>query len=170
VAGGLLRDMTIHDFDLARFLLPEEPVEVTAFADALISPEVKALGDHDSAMVLLRTASGKQCCINNYRQATYGYDQRIEAVGETGMLKAENRRPTTVERWDAARTEARDPLLHFFIERYREAYVIELDAFVAAVEAKRPCTPSFEDGRKALLLADAAYRSIETGRVATVAA
>jgi myo-inositol 2-dehydrogenase / D-chiro-inositol 1-dehydrogenase len=168
VAGGLLRDMTIHDFDLARFLLGEEPVEVTAFAGALISPEVRALGDHDSAMILLRTASGKQCCVNNYRKATYGYDQRIEAVGETGMLKAENRRATTVERWDAARTTARDPLLYFFIERYREAYVVELDEFIAAVETGRPCVPGFEDGRRALLLANAAYRSIETGRVASV--
>jgi myo-inositol 2-dehydrogenase/D-chiro-inositol 1-dehydrogenase len=168
VAGGLLRDMTIHDFDLARFLLGEEPVEVTAFAGALISPEVRALGDHDSAMILLRTASGKQCCINNYRKATYGYDQRIEAVGETGMLKAENRRATTVERWNAAHTTAQDPLLYFFIERYREAYGIELDEFIAAVETRRPCVPGFEDGRRALLLANAAYRSIETGRVASV--
>jgi len=168
VAGGLLRDMTIHDFDLARFLLGEEPVEVTAFAGALISPEISALNDHDSAMILLRTASGKQCCINNYRKATYGYDQRIEAVGETGMLKAENRRATTVERWNAARTTAQDPLLYFFIERYREAYVIELDEFIAAVKTGRPCVPGFEDGRRALLLANAAYRSIETGRVATV--
>jgi myo-inositol 2-dehydrogenase/D-chiro-inositol 1-dehydrogenase len=168
VAGGLLRDMTIHDFDLARFLLGEEPVEVAAFADALIAPEVKDLGDHDTAMILLRTASGKQCCINNYRKATYGYDQRIEAIGEKGMLKAENQRATTVERWDASRTEARDPLLHFFIERYQEAYVRELDDFLEALASGRPCAPSFEDGRRALLLANAAYESLRTGRVAAV--
>ena len=168
VAGGILRDMTIHDFDLARFLLGEEPVEVAAFADALIAPEVKDLGDHDTAMVLLRTASGKQCCINNYRKATYGYDQRIEAIGAKGMLKAENRRATTVERWDAARTEARDPLLRFFIERYREAYIRELDDFLDALASGRPCAPSFEDGRRALLLANAAYESIRTGRVTAV--
>jgi myo-inositol 2-dehydrogenase/D-chiro-inositol 1-dehydrogenase len=168
VAGGLLRDMTIHDFDLARFLLAEEPVEVLAFADALIAPEVKELNDHDTAMVLLRTASGRQCCINNYRKATYGYDQRIEAVGERGMIKAENRRATTVERWDAARTGARDPLLRFFIERYREAYVREIDGFIEALTTGRPCTPSFEDGRRALLLANAAYESVRTGGVARV--
>lgn len=168
VAGGLLRDMTIHDFDLARFLLGEEPVEVVAFADALIAPEVRELGDHDTAMVLLRTASGKQACINNYRQAVYGYDQRVEVVGEKGMLKAENRRPTTLERWTGTATAARDPLLRFFLERYREAYVNELDAFLAALEGNRPCTPSFADGRRALVLAEAAYESIRTGKVARV--
>jgi myo-inositol 2-dehydrogenase/D-chiro-inositol 1-dehydrogenase len=171
VAGGLLRDMTIHDFDLARFLLGpgEEPVEVTAFVNALIDPEVKALGDHDTAMILLRTASGKQCCINNYRQASYGYDQRIEVIGEKGMLKAENRRATTVERWNRERTAAQDPLLYFFIERYREAYVLEIDDFIDALETGRPCDPGFEAGRRALLLANAAYESARTGQIVRLA-
>ncbi len=169
VAGGLLRDMTIHDFDLARFLLGEEPVEVACFANALISREVMELGENDTAMILLRTAAGRQCCITNYRKATYGYDQRIEAVGELGMLKAENRRATSVERWDGTRTEARDPILHFFIERYREAYVRELDDFIAALETGRPCDPGFEAGRRALLLANAAYESMASGRVVRVA-
>lgn len=165
VAGGLLRDMTIHDFDLARFLLGEEPVEVAAFADALISAEVKRLGDHDTAMVILRTATGKQACITNYRQASYGYDQRIEVMGERGMLKAENRRATTVERWTGSHTAAQDPLLRFFIERYREAYVLEVDDFIDALTSGRPCSPGFQDGRRALLLANAAYESIRGGRV-----
>jgi len=169
VAGGLLRDMTIHDFDLARFLLPEEPVHVSAMASALISPDVKALDDHDTAMILLGTASGRQACITNYRKAVYGYDQRIEVVGETGMLKAENRRATSLERWTADRTEAKDRVLDFFIERYREAYVAELDAFVNAVEAGTPVPVGFEDGRKALLLANAAYESIRTGRTISLA-
>jgi myo-inositol 2-dehydrogenase/D-chiro-inositol 1-dehydrogenase len=168
VAGGLLRDMTIHDFDLARFFLGEEPVEVAAMANALISDEVRALGENDTAMILLRTASGRQCCINNYRQARYGYDQRLEAIGEHGMLQVGNRRATTVERWDGNRTAARDPLLYFFIERYREAYLIELEAFIDALEHKRPCSPGFEDGRRALLLANAAYQSIESGRIVRV--
>jgi myo-inositol 2-dehydrogenase / D-chiro-inositol 1-dehydrogenase len=164
VAGGLLRDMTIHDFDLARFFLPEEPVTVTAIASALIDQTVKDLNDHDTAMILLRTRSGAQCCITNYRRAVYGYDQRVEVVGETGMLKAENRRATTVERWTKERTAAKDPLLHFFIERYREAYVAELDAFITAVEGGKAPPVGFEDGRRALLLANAAYESIATGR------
>ncbi len=164
VAGGLLRDMTIHDFDMARHLLPEEPVEVMAVADALISPEVAELGDHDTALVVLRTASGIQACISNYRRAPYGYDQRIEAMCDRGMLVAGNRRATTLERWDARVTEAREPLLPFFIERYAEAYVRELDAFITAVETGSPPPVRFEDGRRALLLADAAYESLRTGR------
>ena len=168
VAGGLLRDMTIHDFDLARFMLGEEPVEVAAFVNALIAPEVRELGEHDTAMIVLRTANGRQCSITNYRKATYGYDQRVEAVGELGMIKAENRRATTVERWDGSRTEAKDPILHFFIERYREAYVLELDDFIDALENGRPCDPGFEAGRRALLLANAAYESAATGRIVRV--
>lgn len=170
VAGGLLRDMTIHDFDLARFLLPEEPVEVAAMASALIDDSVRQLGEHDTAAIIMRTASGRQAIITNYRKATYGYDQRIEVVGELGMLQAHNRRPTTVERWTEAHTEAKDPLLRFFIERYREAYVRELDAFIAALEGGTPCSPGFDDGRRALLLANAAYESIASGRTVKVAA
>ena len=137
VAGGLLRDMTIHDFDLARYLLGDEPIKVACFAQALIAQEVKDLNDHDTAMIIMETATGRQACITNYRRATYGYDQRIEAVGETGMVKAENRRPHTMERWDAQTTEAKAPVLNFFIERYQEAYNAEIQAFVDAVESER---------------------------------
>jgi myo-inositol 2-dehydrogenase/D-chiro-inositol 1-dehydrogenase len=170
VAGGLLRDMTIHDFDLARFLLPEEPVEVAAMASALIDDSVRQLNEHDTAAIIMRTASGKQAIITNYRKAVYGYDQRIEVVGELGMLQAHNRRATTVERWTETVTEAKEPLLHFFIERYREAYVRELDAFIEALASGRPCSPGFDDGRRALLLANAAYESMASGRIVKVGA
>jgi len=116
----------------------------------------------------METADGTQCCINNYRKATYGYDQRVEAIGELGMLKAENRRPTTLERWNAEHTTARDPIFHFFIERYAEAYNAELGAFVDAVEKGRAMPVDFEDGRRALLLANAAYESLRTGRAVTL--
>ncbi len=169
VAGGLLRDMTIHDFDLARFMLGEEPVEVAALADALIDPVVRELGEHDTAMVIMRTATGKQACITNYRRAVYGYDQRVELVGEKGMLKAENRRATTIERWTQAHTAAQEPLLHFFMERYQEAYAAQLDDFVAAVSDGRALPVGFEDGRRALLLADAAYTSLRERRVVSLA-
>ncbi len=168
VAGGLLRDMTIHDFDLARYLLGDEPVKVACFAQALIAQEVKDLNDHDTAMIIMETATGRQACITNYRRATYGYDQRIEAVGETGMVKAENRRPHTMERWDAQTTEAKAPVLNFFIERYQEAYNAEIQAFVDAVESNAPMPVGFEDGRRALLLANAAYESLATGKAVTV--
>lgn len=168
VAGGLLRDMTIHDFDMARFLLPEEPVEVSCFASALIDPVVAELGDHDTAMVLLRTESGIQVCIDNYRRAVYGYDQRIEAVCDNGTVIAGNRRATTLEYWTAEATEAKEPLLHFFVERYREAYVRELRAFVDAVRDKRRPPVTFEDGRRALILADAAYEALRSGTTVRV--
>ena len=170
VAGGLLRDMTIHDFDLARYMLGEEPVKVTCFANALIAQEVRDLNDHDTAMILLETASGAQCCINNYRKAVYGYDQRVEAIGATGMLKAENRRGTAVERWNAEHTAARDPVLYFFIERYREAYNAEIQAFIDAVEKGSAMPVSFEDGRRALALANAAYDSLHSGKVVEIGA
>lgn len=169
VAGGLLRDMTIHDFDLARYVLGEELVSVACLAGALISDDVRALGDLDSAMIVMSTATGKQCCITNYRKATYGYDQRLEVIGETGMLKAENRRPTTVERWNASGTEAKDQVLRFFIERYEEAYHAEIQAFVDAVASGENFPVTFEDGRQALRLANAAYESLETGRVVSLA-
>lgn len=165
VAGGLLRDMTIHDFDLARYVLGEEPATLSCMAGALISDEVRALSDHDTAMITMTTKSGKQCCITNYRKAVYGYDQRLEAVGELGMLKAENRRPTTLERWNAEGTEQKDPVLNFFIERYREAYRAEIEAFVNALDSGSALPVGFEDGYQALRIANAAYESLESGRI-----
>jgi myo-inositol 2-dehydrogenase/D-chiro-inositol 1-dehydrogenase len=168
-AGGLFRDMTIHDFDLARFMLGEEPVEVFAMGGGLIDPGLMGeLGDHDTAMILMRTASGKQCHINNSRTAVYGYDQRVELLGTKGMLQSENRRPHEMRRATATETGVAEPYLFFFIERYREAFMAEIDAFVDAVEAGRPAEVGFEDGRRALILAEAAYRSIAEGRMVRV--
>jgi myo-inositol 2-dehydrogenase / D-chiro-inositol 1-dehydrogenase len=168
-AGGLLRDMTIHDFDLARFMLDEEPVEVFAMAGALVDPALGAeLSEVDSAMILLRTATGKQCHINNIRCAVYGYDQRVELVGQSGMIISDNRKPNEVKRFTANRTEMAEPYLLFFLERYNEAFVAEIDAFVDAVDAARTPSPSVEDGLRALVLAEAAYRSLREGRLVRV--
>ena len=169
VAGGLLRDMTIHDFDLARFMLGEEPAEVFAIAGRQIDPALMAeLDDHDSAMIVMRTASGRQCHINNHRGAVYGYDQRVEALGSAGMLLSDNRRPHEARRFGAAQTGAGAPYLHFFVERYAEAFRAELDAFVDCVERGGAPEVGFEDGRRALILAEAAYRSIAEGRTVRV--
>ena len=169
MAGGLLRDMTIHDFDLARYMLGEEPVEVFALAGRLIDPALmNELDDHDSAMILMRTASGKQCHINNSRASTYGYDQRVELLGTKGMLRSENRRPHELRRYGATEADAAEPYLHFFIERYREAFMAEIDAFVDAVEKGTPAQVGFEDGRRALILAEAAYRSLAEGRMVRI--
>ena len=165
-SGGVFRDMTIHDFDMARFLLGEEPVEVLAMGNALIDPETPE--GYDTLMVMLRTASGRQCHINNYRQAVYGYDQRFEVLGSRGLLMNENLRPTTLRRWSGERTEAKDPLLYFFLERYAEAYRLELDAFVAALDAGNAMPVTARDGRAALRLADAALESAQTARAIKV--
>ena len=155
VSGGLFRDMTIHDFDMARYLAGDI-VEVQAMGANLIDPGIKEIGDIDAAMIVLRAASGALVHINNSRRCAYGYDQRVEAFGEKGMLQAGNRRPTTVEAWGAERTAARDPVLNFFIERYRDAYDAEIDHFVDCVEQGAKPLAGFAEGREALRLADAA--------------
>lgn len=164
-AGGLLRDMTIHDFDLARFMLDDEPTQVFAIAKALIDPALGAeLSEVDTAMIIMRTDDGKQCHINNSRTAVYGYDQRVELLGKEGMLLSDNRKAHEMRRYSAERTEMADPYLYFFIERYQEAFMAEISAFVECVENNAAPEVSFDDGRKALILAEAAYRSIAENR------
>ena len=168
-AGGLLRDMTIHDFDLARYMLDEEPVEVFAIAAAKANPELGAeLDEVDTAMITLRTANGKQCLINNSRAAVYGYDQRVELMGSRGMLISGNRKPDEVTLHTSESTAIGAPYYYFFIERYQEAFMAEISAFVDAIEQGIPPEPGFEDGRQALVLAEAAYRSIAERRLVHV--
>ncbi len=169
VSGGQFRDMTIHDFDMARWLLGEEPETLYAAASCLVDPAVAAAGDVDSCMIVMRTASGKLCHINNSRRAAYGYDQRIEVHGSGGRLMAANVAPTTVELADATAVSVDKPM-HFFLERYAEAYVRELDAFVAAVREKTRMPVGPEDGRRALVLAEAALASLRSGRAERVPA
>ena len=169
-SGGLFRDMAIHDFDLARFILgDDEPVEVSATGSVKVDPSFDEIGDIDTAMLWMRTASGTLCHVNNSRRAVYGYDQRLEIFGSKGMLISNNLRPTSVERFTKDNAGMRDPFMHFFLERYRESYVLELDDFIDAVEGGREPSVTFEDGRRALLLADAAARSHATGQPVRVA-
>jgi myo-inositol 2-dehydrogenase/D-chiro-inositol 1-dehydrogenase len=167
VSGGLFRDMTIHDFDMARFLLGEEPVEVFAAGSCLIDPVFAKLGDFDTVMATLRTASGRLCHINNSVRAVYGYDQRIEVLGSTGMLSAGNRTPTSLEYAGPDGIVADRPL-RFFIERYAEAYAAELRSFVSCIADRRTPTPGAEDGLRAMLLAEAALASSRSGRFESV--
>lgn len=162
-SGGLFRDMMIHDLDMARFLLGEEPVEVYAAGAALVDAAIGAAGDVDTAAVVMRTARGCIVQVSNSRRATYGYDQRVEVHGAGGLLRAGNRTQTTVESAGAAGF-ATDPALPFFLERYAEAYRAELDGFVAAVLDGAPVTPDGLDGLRALELADAAAESVRTGQ------
>ena len=163
-SGGLFRDMTIHDLDMGRWLLGEEPVEVYATASCLVDPQVANYNDYDTAMIVMRTASGSQCHINNCRQAVYGYDQRLEVFGSAGMVMNDNLRPTTLRRFNERTTEVREPLLNFFLERYAESYMRELDAFVDVVLQNKPVPVTGEDGRRALMLADAALESARSGK------
>jgi len=165
-SGGIFRDMTIHDFDMARFILGEEPVDVSAHGSRLVDPALmNRLGDYDTVTVVLRTASGKQCVINNSRQAVYGYDQRVEALGTLGLALSENRKPHEAVVHTRTFTGKAAPYLNFFIERYAEAFNAEIDEFVSAIEGKRAPEVGFDDGRLALLLAEAAIKSAAEGRV-----
>lgn len=162
-SGGIFRDMTIHDFDMARFLLGEEVTTVYATGSVLIDPEIGKLGDYDSAMVVLTTGSGKQCSISNSRRASYGYDQRIEVHGSLGAVSAENIRPVSIEL--ATRDGyTRAPLHDFFMTRYLEAYAAEIAVFVDTIVSGKQPSPSGDDGLKALALAEAALKSVAERR------
>ncbi len=162
-SGGLYRDMMIHDFDMARFLLGEEPVEVHAVGSCLIDPAIGKAGDVDTAAVLLKTKSGRIAQISCSRRATYGYDQRIEVHGSKGMLRAGNVHTTTVELATAGGFVA-DPVQNFFLERYAAAYRIELESFLDAVLKGTAPSPSGDDGLRAQILADAATEASQSGK------
>ena len=166
-SGGIFRDMTIHDFDMARYLLGEEVTEVAAMAAVLTDPAIGGAGDYDSAQVMLKTASGKQAMISNSRRATYGYDQRIEVHGALGAVTAENQRPVMIEVATAA-GYTRPPLHDFFMTRYTEAYAAEIAAFIAVLGGKGTASPSGEDGLAALALAEAALKSVAEKRTVLV--
>ncbi len=149
-SGGLFYDMMIHDFDMARWLLGEEPVEVTALASCLVDPRIRQEGDVDTAVVLLRTASGKLCHIHNSRRSIEGYDQRVEAFGAKGVIRTSNL-PLQI---------SNEP---FFVARYREAYRKELDHFIDVLRGVTTPRTSGTDGLKAQRLAEAAARSLHEG-------
>ena len=167
-SGGLFRDMTIHDFDMARFLVGDV-VEVQAMGANMIEPYIEEAGDIDSAVVVLRSADGALVHITNSRRCSFGHDQRVEAFGSTGMLTAHNQLPSSVRYANADRSEAAAPYLKFFRERYGATYPAELDHFVTSIETGSPPEPTFADGRAALVLADAAGESLRTGRAVQVA-
>lgn len=164
-AGGMIRDMTIHDFDLARFLLgDDEPVEVFAYAAPLIDPERGArLNEVDCVMIMLKSAQGRQVLINNARQAPYGYDQRLEAHGHLGMVQSVNRPENGVQKFTAHGTNIGAPFEPFFIERYTKAFGMQLNSFITSVINNDKPEVGFDDGVRALLLAEAAYASLEKG-------
>jgi myo-inositol 2-dehydrogenase/D-chiro-inositol 1-dehydrogenase len=162
VSGGLFKDMAIHDFDMARWLLGEEPSEVFAAGACLIDSEIGRLGDIDTAKTVLRTSSGKLCVISNSRRSGYGYDQRIEAFGARGALRAGNVAESTVETWTERGAQA-DQFQNFFLDRYAEAYRREIAHFADMLVRGVSAEIGYNDGVAALALATAAQRSHETG-------
>lgn len=162
VSGGLFKDMAIHDFDMARWLLGEEPVEVFASTSCLVDPAIGEAGDFDTAKTMLRTASGKLCVISNSRRSGYGYDQRVEAFCSKGMIRAGNVNESTVEVWTEA-GPAGDAFQNFFLARYADAYREEMTHFADIVEGA-PASVDYNDGVAALYLAEAAAESAKLGQ------
>jgi len=162
-SGGLFRDLTIHDFDTARWLLDEPPREVFAWAESLVDPAIAAAGDVDTARLVLRCDSGRLCAISNTRRSGYGYDQRVEAYGSGGACMAGNPRLSTVETWtEAGALQA--PIFPGFAARYAASYQAELDHFAEVLEGDATPSTGYLASLAALLLADAAMRSLREGR------
>ena len=162
-SGGIFRDMMIHDFDVARWMLGEEVETVQAAASVLTDPEIGNRGDFDSANAILRTASGRQCTITNSRRATFGYDQRIEVHGSAGSVAADNHHQSRITVANG-HGYTRPPLLDFFMTRYIVAYDAEIKHFVDCVTHRAQPRTSGHDGLMAIALAEAALESVRTGK------
>jgi len=155
ISGGLFKDMAIHDFDMARWLMGEDLEEVFTSASCLIDPAIAGIGDVDTAKTILRTATGRLCVISNSRRSAYGYDQRIEAYGAGGSLHADNVMESTVSTW-GERGCASDALQNFFLDRYAEAYRREMAHFAAILRNETSPAVGYKDAVEALALAEAA--------------
>ena len=161
-SGGIFRDMTIHDLDMARYFIPDI-VEVSARGANVFSDAIHQADDFDSTVVTLRGSKDELVTILNSRHSAYGYDQRMEAFGSSGLLQVANKNDNLVRLWGARAVEAIGPYQNFFLERYAEAYRLEVAEFLRAVRGLPSRSPGFEDGRAALILAYAAEKSSRTG-------
>ena len=163
-SGGIFKDMLIHDFDIFRWILDDEAASVYATGSCLTDPAIEGAGDIDATAVTIRTRHGRLAQINTIRRAAYGYDQRFEVIGANGMLQAGNHRPTEVVAWSSAAIAADKPE-HFFLERYRAAYAIEMAHFFDVVAGRAQPKTSIDDGVAALALAEAATTSWREKRI-----
>lgn len=165
VSGGIFRDMTIHDLDLARFVLGEEVVAVSAHGARFVEPALmEECGDYDTVTVTLITKTGRQAVITNSRAASYGYDQRLEIFGSAGMAISDNHRENHTRKYVKGATDVAAPLQHFFIERYKDAFFAEIDNFIDAASGKAEPEATLADGVISLELAEACFRSVAEGR------
>jgi myo-inositol 2-dehydrogenase / D-chiro-inositol 1-dehydrogenase len=163
VSGGLFFDMTIHDFDMARFLLGDVD-EVYAVAGNMVDPEIGAAGDIDTAIITLKFANGAMGTIDNSRKAVYGYDQRVEIFGSKGSASNTNLYPDEVTLNTAQSVKRGSLPLNFFLERYAMAYQLELQAFVDSVVNNKPVSVGGADGRAPVVIAMACYKSLKENR------
>lgn len=163
VSGGIFLDMTIHDFDMARFQAGSEVEEVYAVGAVLVDPEIGKAGDVDTAIITLKFANGALGVIDNSRKAVYGYDQRVEVFGSAGAAAAENDSPSQVHLSDASGVHADKPL-YFFLERYKEAYVNEVKAFFEAIKDGKETPVTGNDGLMDIAIGLAAKKSLAEHR------
>ncbi|MBD2804317.1 inositol 2-dehydrogenase [Xenorhabdus sp. ZM] len=163
VSGGMFRDMSIHDFDMARFILGEEPCAIYAQGSNLVDPAIGLAGDIDTAFIVMKFPSGAMATITNSRRSGYGYDQRLELHGEKGLLTAGNIKENSVEFWGEEGCISAKPE-HFFLQRYREAYIAEWHHFVDVMAGRAIPETSGIDGEQALYLADKALESLKSGK------
>jgi len=167
VSGGLFRDMAIHDFDMACWIFGSAPQTVTAIGSSIVDPAIGAAGDVDTAVITLHFADGRIAVIKNSRRAVYGYDQRVELLGASGLLSAGNVLENTVSKITTAGAISAKPE-YFFLERYMKAYEAEWRAFVDAIEAGTHYPVTLQDGVNALTVAEAATLSWKTGKTVTL--
>lgn len=163
-SGGYFVDATIHDIDLMCWIADERPTEVFAHGSCMFDPAIGAEGDFDLTMTQLKMPSGAIVHINNSRDCAYGFDQRVEAFGTGGLLQTRNHRDDPLVRWTSEHTEARQPLKHFFLERYDASFYHALDEFYHAIIEDRPPSATQQDGRAALAIALACDASARSGR------
>ena len=164
VSGGIFVDMTIHDFDMVRYLSGSEVTEVSAVGACLVNPEIGEAGDVDTCIITLRFANGALGVIDNSRQAVYGYDQRIEVFGSKGCITADNETPNNTTLYTADGVTKEKPLW-FFLERYNDAFIAEENAFVDACLNDHPTAVGAFDGLQPVRIAIAAKESCEKGGV-----
>ena len=163
-SGGLFRDMMIHDFDMARWMLGEEPTSVHSRGSCLVDPEIGKLGDIDTACVTLVTPGGKQAVILNSRRTAYGFDQRIEAFGSSGMVISDNPKATGFKRFSSTSFGAPDRFRALFMERYGDSYRLEIETFLRGVVEGAPAPVNAFDGLRTAYLAEGAAASLQLGK------
>ncbi|MBL6857656.1 MAG: Gfo/Idh/MocA family oxidoreductase [Pelagibacteraceae bacterium] len=170
-AGGIFKDMIIHDFDLIRFYLKNDPISEVFATTSDLSEHAKlfkSVKDFEIATVVLKSKKGVLCTINNARHCTYGHDQRVEVFGTKGMLISNNKRDTEIELSNSNGSNLKTKLLNFFIERYKEAYYLQLHDLAGLVTKKKKPRADFNDGHQALILAIAAAKSLKLKKIVKI--